>query len=451
MFQLVLYMFQFAGIVPRKREGKTTLYSTKHLDAAMKFIPKQLTDGLITLKDAVSKYNFLIPNLRYLIIRLGIQSEKIRGKIMFREADFKKSSPWLKSPDNQSIAKQIFFCLQQYYQKLATLKNDIMKRVKVTLRSRPISGGRRTLYLDYYPAVRVPETMKMIRQETLGMYIYQKPKSATQKQYNEAMLAQTEAILRVQTVINEEFGFLDRHRLNLDFLKYFRKEAQKHNNVWNSSYKHFEKFVNGKCTFAQVNVDLCVKFREYLLSACRFQNRAKKLGINTASNYYRKFRGLLAIALRDKLLTKDINTSLTRIEPKRNRIEFLTQQELYNLSNAHCEIPVLKRAALFSCLTGLRFSDAKGLSWDNIVPNLEGTGYDIQPNPENGDGSHHAFKSRCPRTMWLTRTRSRFQRIQPQYALWSSETLAPRSRHYQAYHIPLFPPHLCSPAVGEWN
>ena len=62
MFQLVLYMFQFAGIVPRKREGKTTLYSTKHLDAAMKFIPKQLTDGLITLKDAVSKYNFLIPN-----------------------------------------------------------------------------------------------------------------------------------------------------------------------------------------------------------------------------------------------------------------------------------------------------------------------------------------------------------------------------------------------------
>ena len=102
-------MFQFAGIVPRKREVKTTLYSTKHLDAAMKFIPKQLTDGLITLKDAVSKYNFLIPNLRYLIIRLGIQSEKIRGKIMFREADFKKSSPWLKSPDNQSIAKQIFF------------------------------------------------------------------------------------------------------------------------------------------------------------------------------------------------------------------------------------------------------------------------------------------------------------------------------------------------------
>ena len=46
-----------------------------------------------------------------------------------------------------------------------------MRRVKVTVRSRPISGDRRTLYLDYYPAVRIPETMKMMRQETLGMYL----------------------------------------------------------------------------------------------------------------------------------------------------------------------------------------------------------------------------------------------------------------------------------------
>ena len=92
MFQLVLYMFQFAGIVPRKREGKTTLYSTKHLDAAMKFIPKQLTDGLITLKDAVSKYNFLIPNLRYLIIRLGSNNrKKIRGKIHVQGSRFQKN------------------------------------------------------------------------------------------------------------------------------------------------------------------------------------------------------------------------------------------------------------------------------------------------------------------------------------------------------------------------
>ena len=85
-----LYVSICRNRIPRKREGKATLYSTKHLDAAMKFIPKQLTDGLITLKDAASKYNLPIPKIRYLIVRFGIQSEKIRGKIMFRETDFKK-------------------------------------------------------------------------------------------------------------------------------------------------------------------------------------------------------------------------------------------------------------------------------------------------------------------------------------------------------------------------
>ena len=146
-----------------------------------------------------------------------------------------------------------------------------MRRVKVTVRSRPISGDRRTLYLDYYPAVRIPETMKMMRQETLGMYLYDKPKNQIQKRHNESTLAQAEAIrcLRVQAVINEEFGFLDKQRLNTDFLEYFRKETLMRNCSWASCYKHFKTFVGGKCTFAQINVDLCVKFREYLLKAPR--------------------------------------------------------------------------------------------------------------------------------------------------------------------------------------
>ena len=123
-----------------------------------------------------------------------------------------------------------------------------MRRVKVTVRSRPISGDRRTLYLDYYPAVRIPETMKMMRQETLGMYLYDKPKNQIQKRHNEYTLAQAEAIrcLRVQAVINEEFGFLDKQRLNTDFLEYFRKETLMRNCSWASCYKHIKTFAGGK-------------------------------------------------------------------------------------------------------------------------------------------------------------------------------------------------------------
>ncbi len=46
-----------------------------------------------------------------------------------------------------------------------------MRLTKVTLRRRPISKGRQTLFLDYYPAVRDPESMKMMRWEYLGIYI----------------------------------------------------------------------------------------------------------------------------------------------------------------------------------------------------------------------------------------------------------------------------------------
>lgn len=43
---------------------------------------------------------------------------------------------------------------------------------KVTVRQRAIRNDKISLYLDYYPAVRHPETMIMSRREYLGIYIY---------------------------------------------------------------------------------------------------------------------------------------------------------------------------------------------------------------------------------------------------------------------------------------
>lgn len=42
---------------------------------------------------------------------------------------------------------------------------------KVTVRQRAIRNNRISLYLDYYPAVRNPETMQMSRREYLGIYL----------------------------------------------------------------------------------------------------------------------------------------------------------------------------------------------------------------------------------------------------------------------------------------
>ena len=46
--------------------------------------------------------------------------------------------------------------------------------------------------------------------------------------------------------------------------------------------------------------------------------------------------------------------------------EFLSFEEVQKLASTECSLPNLKRAFLFSCYTGLRFSDIRNLKWDNI-------------------------------------------------------------------------------------
>jgi hypothetical protein len=49
--------------------------------------------------------------------------------------------------------------------------------MKVFLREKKLSKGRRSLYLDFYPPIPHPETRKPTRREHLKLYIYEKPKS----------------------------------------------------------------------------------------------------------------------------------------------------------------------------------------------------------------------------------------------------------------------------------
>lgn len=262
-----------------------------------------------------------------------------------------------------------------------------MKRIKVKIRSYPISQGRRSLQLDYYPPIRNPETNKLIRMETLGMYIFDKPQNAFQREHNTATLAQAEAIrgIRQQSVINEEFGFLDKTKLKADFLAFFWKFAQENGNTWESAFRHFERFMSGRCTFGELTLDLCLKYRQYIQKATKFRQPDRRIHINTAAGYFKYFKYVVYFAYRDKWIKENIADFLDYIEVKPTRRDFLTPTELMNLSRTPCEIPVLKRASLFSCLTGLRYSDVSSLQWSNIVPGLSGGGYCMQIQTEKTD------------------------------------------------------------------
>ena len=239
----------------------------------------------------------------------------------------------------------------------------------VTLRTRPLKNKMLSFYLDYYPGYRDKETMKVIRHESLGIYIYANPKNKREQNFNEVMTEKAEAIRcrRFESVVNERYDFFDKYKLKADFLEYFRSQLRKHDPKWEFVYLHFSNFVHGKCTFEELDIDLCNKFREYLLNAKQLKHSNRPISLNSASGYYSTFRGLLKIAYRDKWLRENINDYLDKIEPQDVKKEYLTLDEVKQLAATPCDIPVLKAASLFACLTGLRISDILNLQWEDFA------------------------------------------------------------------------------------
>ena len=257
--------------------------------------------------------------------------------------------------------------LQQIKYKLIIIVT-MLECKTVTLRTRPLKNGMISYYLDYYPGYRDQETMKSIRHEGLNIYIYANPKNERERNFNATMSEKAEAIRcrRFESIVNDRYDFFDRHKLKADFLEYYRRQLRKHDQKWEFVYHHFYNFVHGKCTFEEIDIDLCNKFREYLLNAKQLR-RDGRISKNSASGYWSTFRGLLKILYRNQLIKTNINDFLDKIETEDTPKDYLSVEELYKLAETPCKKPILKTAALFSCLTSLRISDILSLQWHEIV------------------------------------------------------------------------------------
>lgn len=93
------------------------------------------------------------------------------------------------------------------------------------------------------------------------------------------MMEKAEAIRcrRFEQLLNEQFGFLDKEKLRIDFLEYFRKKCFKKYQKWKIVYQHFYDFCDGTFTLAKINEDFCKKFQAYLLKGGRRDGRKSKL------------------------------------------------------------------------------------------------------------------------------------------------------------------------------
>jgi integrase len=262
--------------------------------------------------------------------------------------------------------------------------------IKVKLRQKPISGNRQSLYLDFYPAITNRETGEPTRREFLGMYLFDKTKSPTDKQHNKETLQTAEQIrTKRDNDLNkpEIYSGYEKEQLKLkekgekNFVEYFKALADKRKasnfDNWVSAYNYLNKFTNGHLKFADLDEPFCNDFREYLLTTKSNRSEKTNLSQNSALSYFNKLKAALKQAYKDGYLQSDLNSKVETVKQTETQRNFLTIEELNKLVKTDCKNPLVKTAAIFSALTGLRFSDIQKLVWGEIEY-IEGNGYFIK-------------------------------------------------------------------------
>ena len=165
-----------------------------------------------------------------------------------------------------------------------------------------------------------------------------------------------------------------KERYQQNFIDYFSKASRKrHANSsqsiitnWQRTLDFLKQFAGGTLLFSQINNRISEEFKCFLLAAPCGGNRSGNISHNTAATYFSIFKAALKQAFIDGYLTVDLSAKIKGIQEQESRREYLTVEELNTLAATPCERNVLKRAALFSALTGLRHCDIQKLRWKEI-------------------------------------------------------------------------------------
>lgn len=90
------------------------------------------------------------------------------------------------------------------------------------------------------------------------------------------------------------------------------------------------------------------------------------LCLNSKYSYFNKFKASLKAAFDEGYLSINYALKVKSFEQAESQREYLTHGELQVLSNTSCKYEVLKNAFIFSCLSGLRWSDINAMIWSEV-------------------------------------------------------------------------------------
>ncbi len=250
--------------------------------------------------------------------------------------------------------------------------------MKISLIQRKLKDGRISLSIEFYRGSEITDDgkRKHLRNfENLDTYLIVDPKTAKEKKENKEALEFAENVVSIRKAeyAQGRFELKNTAKAKRVFLNFFADLAEEKRTLdssnnygnWFSTYQHLKKVVPKNLTFEEIDEFFIKKVRKYFEKDA-ISKSDLPLSQNSKYSYFNKFKAALRYAFDNGYLTVNYAAKIKSFEQAESQREYLIFDELQRLAKAECKYPVLKKAFLFSCLSGLRWSDINTLIWKEV-------------------------------------------------------------------------------------
>lgn len=230
----------------------------------------------------------------------------------------------------------------------------------IKLRKRTGKNGVTSLYLEYsFNGSRSYEYLKLY-------LIPEKTRADKEKNQQTMMLADAVRSQRIIDYQNGRFGFKGpTSGGKIPFFEFFNsireikvKGGERNGANWTNAYRQFRLYDTQGVMCKDIDRKWIEGYKDFLMN--------QDLARNTRMIYFQTFKSALRQAYKEELTDNDLSLLVPGFPKESSRRVFLTMSEVRTLAATYYPIDVIKRAFLFSCLTGLRFSDIQKMIWDEV-------------------------------------------------------------------------------------
>jgi integrase len=283
--------------------------------------------------------------------------------------------------------------------------------MNITLKKKKLQNGKYSLYLEYYKGSTVNLEGKRVHLrdfEYLKLYPHQDPKTVNEKKENKEIDTLSEQILSIRKAeyFQGKFDIKNTAKSKRLFLDYFMEKTEekidspKNYGNWTATSLHLKRCISSNLTFEEVDENFVKKVRLYFDKDAKTKSKLP-LSLNSKYSYFNKFKAALRAAFDDGYTSINYSAKVKSFEQAESQREYLTFQELQQLVQTDCKYEVLKRAFIFSCLVGLRWSDINTLVWSEVRD--EGDISKVNFRQEKTDGVEYLYISNQARALLQTR------------------------------------------------